>query len=150
MAETVLQRIQRIVTGRVEDRVDRLEVSGGPSGMREAIREVDRAIDEVRGQRESAMEARLQPFEQSQREAAVGGDGSMTVQRELDKKVERAEAAFDRAMTGAGGVAFTRADADTINRVAKIDGLRKGSAVADRLAALKAGKAPEDAAGQAA
>lgn len=130
MAETVLQRIQRIVTGRVEDRVDQLEISSG--------------------QRESATAARLQAFEQSQREAAVGGDGSMTVQREHDKKVERVEAAFDRAMTGAGGVAFTRADADTIDRAAEIDGLRKGSAVADRLAALKAGKAPEDAAGQAA
>lgn len=96
MAETVLQRIQRIVTARVEDRSTSL--------------------------RSAAVAARLQAFEPSQREAAVGGDGSMTVQRELDKKVDR---------------------------VAEIDGLRKGSAVADRLAALKAGKAPEDAAGQA-
>jgi len=41
-------------------------------------------------------------------------------------------------MTGAGGVGFTRADAQTINRVAEIDGLQKGATVAERLAALKA------------
>jgi hypothetical protein len=32
--------------------------------------------------------------------------------------VDAAEQAFDRAMAGAGGVGFARADADTINRVA--------------------------------
>jgi phage shock protein A len=44
-------------------------------------------------------------------------------------------------MAGAGGVGFTRADAETINRVAEIDGLQKSATVAERLAALKAQQA---------
>ena len=44
-------------------------------------------------------------------------------------------------MAGAGGVSFTRADADTINRVAEIDGMQKSATVAERLAALKAQQA---------
>ena len=51
------------------------------------------------------------------------------------------EQAFDRAMAGAGGVSFARADADTINRVAELDGLQKSATVAERLAALKAQQA---------
>jgi phage shock protein A len=38
-------------------------------------------------------------------------------------------------------VGFARADADTINRVAEIDGMQKSATVAERLAALKAGQA---------
>jgi phage shock protein A len=38
-------------------------------------------------------------------------------------------------------VSFARADADTINRVAEIDGMQKSATVAERLAALKAQQA---------
>jgi len=222
MAESVFARVQRLLSAKVEDTVDRMETAGGEGVMREAIREVDRAIDELRNDHNAAMSRRLQAvrqqemvgkkvaelgqkaafaveqgrddlaeaalqrqvefegetakleavqeasreqeqklddaitalktrktqmqevldaFCQSQADAMVGGDGAMQLAQKIDKKVENAEAAFDRAMGGAGGVNFSRTDADTINKVAELDGLQKSSTVASRLAALKAGKA---------
>ncbi|WP_205478923.1 PspA/IM30 family protein [Sphingomonas arenae] len=222
MAESVFLRVRRILSGRIEDTVDQMERNGGDGVMREAIREVDRAIDEIRSQQQSAMARRLQAakqqkmveakiaelgekarfavnegrddlaeaalvrqvdfeaeigklvkvqestgeeqakledslaslrsrktqmedalraFGEAQAEASMGGDKGFQVQRQVEQKVERAEAAFDRAMGGAGGVNFTRADADTINKVTELDGLQKNASVQQRLAALKAGKA---------
>ena len=220
MAESVFLRVRRILSARVEDTVDQMETSGGDTVMREAVRELDRCIDEVRAQQQGVMSRRLQAAKQqkmveqriaelgkkasfavaegrddlaeaaltrqvdfeaeidklvklqgstteeevkledslvslrsrksqmedalraygeAQAEASMGGDKGFHVQREVDKKVERAEAAFDRAMGGAGGVNFTRADAKTINQVAELDGLHKTASVKERLAALKAG-----------
>jgi phage shock protein A len=87
------------------------------------------------------MDDALQAYLISRREAAVGGDGPPRPDRSAEKKVDAAEQAFDRAMAGAGGVSFARADADTINRVAEIDGMQKSATVAERLAALKAQQA---------
>ena len=218
MAESVFDRVRRICSATVEDAVDRMERSGGDAVMREAVREVDRAIDDVRGCHEAAVARRLQAarqqklvkerieqlgekarfavaegrddlaeaalsrqidfeaevgrfdtvqtqsrdeearledsltalrtrkqqmsealaaWEQSQRDASVGGDGPGQTERSVDRKVERAEQAFDRAMNGAGGVNFTRADAETINRVAELDTMQKSASVSERLAALK-------------
>jgi phage shock protein A len=218
MAESIFSRVSRLLSARVEDTVDRMEQAGGDAVMREAVREVDRAIDDVKADQEAAMARRLQSvrqqkmlrervdqlgekakfalaegredlaeaavsrqidFEQefaklehvatlaseeearledslaalktrkqqmeeslsafvvSQREASMGGDGAFHNERSVEKQVTRAEAAFDRAMTGAGGVGFSRADADTINRVAEIDTMHKSSVIAERLAALK-------------
>ena len=219
MAESVFQRVRRVLSARIEDTVDQMEINGGDAVMKEAIREVDRAIDEVRGQSEGVMARRLQAarqqkmveakiaelgekakfavqegrddlaeaalkrqidfegeiaklaeaqtgstdeeakladalaslrsrkaqmedaltaWQQANRDAALGGDKGFQVERNVEHKVERAEAAFDRAMGGSGGVNFTRADAETINKVAELDGLQKGASVAERLAALKA------------
>lgn len=222
MAESVLLRVRRILSARIEDSVDQMERSGGDGVMREAIREVDRAIDDVRAQQQAAMARRLQAdkqqkmveakiselgekarfavdegrddlaeaalvrqvdfeaeigklvkvqdstseeeakledslaslrsrkaqmedaliaFGEAHAEASMGGDKGFHLQRQVEQKVERAEAAFDRAMGGAGGVNFTRADADTINKVSELDGLQKNASVRQRLSALKAGKA---------
>jgi phage shock protein A len=219
MAESIFARVSRLLSATVEDAVDRMEQAGGDAVMREAIREADRAIDQVKAELESTMARRLQAARQqkmlterveelttkakfalregredlaeaalsrqidfeaqakklgpvqdqardeekrledgltalnarkremedalqayliSQREAAVGGDGPNRPKRSAEKKLDAAEQAFDRAMTGAGGVGFTRADAHTINSVAEIDGMQKGATVAERLAALKA------------
>jgi phage shock protein A len=77
----------------------------------------------------------------SRRKVTVDGDGPGRPDRSAEKMVDAAEQAFDRAMAGAGGTGFARADADTINRVAEIDGLQKSATVAERLAALKAQQA---------
>ncbi|HMJ92983.1 MAG TPA: PspA/IM30 family protein [Allosphingosinicella sp.] len=219
MAESVILRVRRILSARIEDTVDQMEISGGDAVMKEAIREVDRSIDEVRSQLENLMARRLQAarqqkmveariaelgskaefavkggrddlaeaalkrqidfegeigkltevqaqttgeeakledcvaslrsrkaqmedalgaWQQASRDAALGGDKGFQVERSVEAKVGRAEAAFDRAMGGSGGVNFTRADAETINQVAELDGLQKSASVADRLAALKA------------
>jgi phage shock protein A len=222
MAESIFARVSRLLSATVEDTVDRMEQAGGDAVMREAIREADRAIDQVKAELESAMARRLQAARQqrmvaeraeelttkarfaldegredlaeaalsrqidfeaqakkldaaqqeareeeqrleaglaalgarkrqmedalqaylvSRREAASGGDGPRRPDRAAEKKVDAAEQAFDRAMAGAGGVGFARADADTINRVAEIDGMQKSATVAQRLAALKAQRA---------
>jgi phage shock protein A len=222
MAESIFARVSRLLSATVEDAVDRMEQAGGDAVMREAIREADRAIDQVKAQLESTMARRLQAARQqkmlaeraeelttkarfavskgredlaeaalsrqvdfevqakeldavqqqaheeeqrleaglaalgarkrqmedalqaylvSRREAASGGDGPTRPDRSAEKKVDAAEQAFDRAMAGAGGVGFARADADTINRVAEIDGLQKSATIAERLAALKAQQA---------
>lgn len=91
--------------------------------------------------RKSQMEEALSAFVQAKRDAAVGGDGPTRPQRTAERAVDIAEAAFNRAMAGVGGVGFTHADAQTINRVAELDGLQRSAAIADRMATLKAQRA---------
>jgi phage shock protein A len=222
MAESIFARVSRLLSATVEDAVDRMEQAGGEAVMREAIREADRAIDQVKLELEGTMARRLQAARQqkmlgdrveeltskatfalgegredlaeaalsrqvdfeeqakkldavqkeareeeqrleeglaalnarkrqmedtlqaylaSRREAALGGDSPTRPNRSAEKKVDAAEQAFDRAMAGAGGVNFARADAETINRVAEIDSMQKSATVAERLAALKAQRA---------
>jgi phage shock protein A len=219
MAESIFMRVRRLISASVEDAVDAMERAGGPSVMREAIREVDRAIDEVRVEQEAASARRLQAmrqqrmfrdklaaleaqarfaisekrddlaeaavsrqldfeaqaerletvqteaaseaarldeclvalttrktqmeealaaFESAQRDAALGGEGPTRPARTTEHKVKRAEEAFDRAMTAAGGVAgVSRADAQTAAKVAEISTLQKSAAIAQRMAALR-------------
>ncbi|MEA3027693.1 MAG: hypothetical protein QOF91_2978 [Alphaproteobacteria bacterium] len=222
MAESIFARVSRLLSATVEDAVDRMEQAGGDAVMREAIREADRAIDQVKAELEATMARRLQAARQqkmfteraeelttkaefalgqgredlaeaalarqvdfetqanalgtlqeqarqeeqrlegglaalnarkrqmedalqayliSRREAAHGGDGPTHPDRSAEKKVDAAEQAFDRAMAGAGGVGLARADADTINRVAELDGMQKSATIAQRLAVLKARRA---------
>ena len=91
--------------------------------------------------RKSQMQDALSAYEISKREAALGGDGPSQPERSASRKVDAAEAAFDRAMSGAGGVGFTRSDAKTINGVAEIGAMQKSATVAERLAGLKAQQA---------
>ena len=218
MAESVFVRVRRLLSARIEDSVDAMERANSDGTMREAIREVDRAIDEVRRDQERAMTRRLQAARQqdmiakkvdeltskarfalqegredlaegalkrqvdleeqgtgldqvqvfareeeakledslaalrarktqmeealaafaiAKSDASMGGDAGFANARDVERKVDNAEAAFDRAMTGAGGIGFARGDAAAINQVAEIDTLAKKATVADRLAALK-------------
>jgi phage shock protein A len=91
--------------------------------------------------RKRQMEDALQAFLIARRDAASASDGPTRPGGSAEKQVEAAEQAFDRAMTGAGGIGFARADADTINRVAELDVMQKSATVAQRLAALKAQQA---------
>lgn len=225
MAESVFVRVRRLVSAGIEDAVDAMERAGGTGVMREAIREVDRAVDEVRAEQEAATARRLQAmrqqrmfrdqiaaldekarfalaenrddlaeaalsrqldfeaqaqrldavqaeaageagrldeclvalaarksrmeealaaFEAAQRDASLGGDGPARPDRRTERKVERAEAAFDRAMAGAGGVAgIVRADAQTAAKVAEITTLQKSAAIAQRMAALRSTRGGE-------
>ena len=219
MAESIFLRVRRLLSARVEDSVDAMERANSDGTMREAIREVDRAMDEVRRDREAAMTRRLQATRQQEmiekkvaeltekarfainegredlaegaltrqvdleeqsaklehlkelsreqeekldesftalrarkvemeealaaflvarHDASMGGDTGLENKHDIEKKIRNAEAAFDRAMTGAGGVGFTRGDAKAINAVAELDTMHKSGKVADRLAALKA------------
>ncbi len=60
MAESIFVRVKRMVSASVYDTVDAMERAGGTSVMREAIREVDRIVDEVKSERDQATAARLQ------------------------------------------------------------------------------------------
>lgn len=222
MAESIFARISRVLSATVEDSVDRLEKAGGEAVMREAIRETDRALDQVKADIEVAATRRLQAMRQrqmlakrvgelsekarfaidqgrddlaeaalsrqidfeaqaqtldevqaqareeekrledglaalkdrkaqmedtlnayvlSKREACQGDDGASRRTKSAEKKVDAAEQAFERAMSGVGGVGFKRSDGDVVNRVAEIDTLQKSATIAERLAALKAAKA---------
>src|SRR5215469_2931396 len=66
MAESIFARVSRLLSASVEDAVDRMEQAGGDAVMREAIREADRAIDQVKADHETAMGRRLQAARQQQ------------------------------------------------------------------------------------
>ncbi|RAI41236.1 PspA/IM30 family protein [Rhodoplanes roseus] len=223
MAESIFLRVRRLVSASIEDAVDAMERAGGSGVMREAIREVDRAVDEVRAEQEAAASRRLQAirhqrllrekhaeldekarfaiaenrddlaeaavarqldleqeatrlqateadaaaeagrldeclaalagrkarmeealavFEAAHREAATGGDGPGRPDRATERRVERAEAAFDRAMAASGGVAGAdRVDPGVGAKVAEIATLQRAAAISVRVAALKAARA---------
>ena len=64
MAESIFLRVRRLMSAKIEDSVDSMERANSDGTMREAIREVDRAIDDVRSDQESAMTRRLQAARQ--------------------------------------------------------------------------------------
>src|SRR3954449_1963287 len=64
MAESIFARVSRLLSATVEDTVDRMEQAGGDAVMREAIREADRAIDQVKAELQSTMARRLQAARQ--------------------------------------------------------------------------------------
>ncbi|MFD0934835.1 hypothetical protein ACFQ12_06510, partial [Methylobacterium trifolii] len=64
MAESIFNRMSRILRATVEDSIDRLEQAGGEAVMREAIREADRAVDQAKAEREAVTVRRLQAARQ--------------------------------------------------------------------------------------
>jgi phage shock protein A len=212
MAEPVFLRVRRVMSASVEEAVDAMERAGGASLMREAIRQVARALDEVRVEQEAALArgANAKRQQQSLRERATDMEekarfalgkerddlAEAAVSRQLDfeaqaerldtvqsdaaeeaarlaecavalaerkkqmedelalyqeskrdavgqappedrikKKVERAEEAFSRVMGHCEPT--TRADADAAAKLSEIDSIKRSSAVAERLAALR-------------
>lgn len=159
-------RQQQLLAKRIEDLGGKaaFAVDEGRENLAEAAlsRQIDfetqaRALDDVQAQvrveeaeleaglaalvaRKGQMEEALAAFEVSKGEAG-NGSGSMRREHTPGQRLDVAEKAFERAMKGVGGVGFTPAEAGTIHRVAEIDALQKSAAVAQRLAALKAGRA---------
>jgi phage shock protein A len=60
MADSIFVRVQRVMTGGVGSALDAAERVGGTSVMRQAIREMDSAIDKARAEGDSARSKRLQ------------------------------------------------------------------------------------------
>jgi phage shock protein A len=60
MAESIFVRVQRVVSGGVDSAIGAAEKLGGTSVMRQAIRDMDGAIDKARGESEAARARRLQ------------------------------------------------------------------------------------------
>lgn len=97
MSEPIHLRVKRILAGKVEDVVDALERSGGPSVMREAIREVERAIDDVRTEQVAAASQRLQAVRQQQMAA-----------EHIEKLTEKAKFALEQGRDDLAEAALTR------------------------------------------
>ena len=88
--------------------------------------------------RQSQMQEALAAFTSSQRNVLIGGDGPARPAMRAERRVERAEEVFDRAMAAAGGITGTgRADVQSISGGAEIATLQKSVAVAQRMAALR-------------
>jgi phage shock protein A len=60
MSDSIFVRVQRVVSGGVGSAIDAAERLSGASVMRQAIREMDSAIEKARGEREAARARRLQ------------------------------------------------------------------------------------------
>ena len=91
--------------------------------------------------RKPQMEEALAAFETAQRDGSLGGDAPTRVDQRTERRVERAEEAFDRAMAGAGGVAgISRTDAQTAANVAEISTLQKSAAITERMATLRSAR----------
>jgi phage shock protein A len=106
------------------------------AGQAEAAAEIvrlDACLAELAA-RKAQMLAQLASFEAARREAGLGQDGVAHRERRLRRQVSRAQETFDRVMANAGGVASPAAAHE-----AEIDALRRDEAVAERLAALRAG-----------
>lgn len=90
--------------------------------------------------RKAQMEEALATFELARRDAAPAAeDRTVGAARRSERRVERAEAAFGRAMMAAGGTATTmHADAEAAAKVAEIDAMQRSAVIAQRLASLRA------------
>ncbi len=64
MTETLIVRVKRIVSANLTDVVDRMEKSQAEIVMKEAVREVDRAIQDIRGEQGKALQRAKQATNQ--------------------------------------------------------------------------------------
>ncbi|HEX8307079.1 MAG TPA: hypothetical protein VF645_01500 [Allosphingosinicella sp.] len=218
MSDSIFIRVQRVVSGGVGSALEAAERLGGNSVMRQAIREMDSAIEKALAESEAARAKRLQAayrlqecrkqlatlkeqarfalgkdrldlaevaiarqldveaqisavtkaeteagaaerqleesaaelklrrgqmydelrsFESSQRAGTAGEDGLGWLGSGLQRRAERAQEAFERAMEAAGGLGGGRASPEAAAKVAELEALQKEAAIAERLAALR-------------
>jgi len=97
---------------------------------------LDESITALRTRRRQ-MEEALAAYTAARLEASMGGDSGFTQASDVENKVSRAEAAFDRAIPGAGGSSLSMSDPKANDQVAEIENMQKSAVVALRLAALK-------------
>jgi phage shock protein A len=223
MSDSIFVRVQRVVSGGVGTAIDAAERLSGASVMRQAIREMDCAVEKARAEREAARSRRLQAehqleacrkqlavlkeqarfavgkqrldlaevavgrqidvegriatlakaeaeakadegrlgesvdalklrrgqmyeelraFEAAQHAASSDFEAPGSPDSQVQRRAERAEEAFERALAAAGGFGGARTSPDAAAKVAELEALQKEAAIAERLAALSgAGKA---------
>lgn len=220
MSDSIFVRVQRVVTGGVGSALEAAEKLSGTSVMRQAIREMDSAIDRARVEGDSARAKRLQAahrlqecrkqlatlkdqarfalskerpdlaevaigrqldveaqiafltkaeteaaaverrleesaaelklrrgqmfdelrsFEAAQRAGTSGENAPGSPDSGLQRRAERAQETFERAMEAAGGLSGGRASPEAAAKVAELEALQKEATIAERLAALQAG-----------
>jgi phage shock protein A len=225
MSESLVLRVKRLVSGSVNGLVDALETANSELVMREAVREIESAIDDVKeelgraiasshqnrriqekmkakleelteratlavnqgrddlaeaaiarqmdfeGQlpaldkalteltakkaelegyvaaledRKREMEADIAAFVSARETAAdIAGStgGQAGVGASAERRADRAQKAFDRAMNGSAGTpGMPKSDRETLAKLSELDRMARSSKIADRLASLKASK----------
>ena len=111
MVETVFMRVRRVVSASVEDVVDAMERAGGTSVMREAIREAERTLQDVREEHVGAETRRLHAIRQR---AMLGA--------KLRSLTEKAEFALAHDREDLAEAALSR-QLDFERRLADLDGV---------------------------
>ncbi|HEX8624097.1 MAG TPA: PspA/IM30 family protein [Allosphingosinicella sp.] len=220
MSDSIFVRVQRVVSGGVGSAVEAAERLSGTSMMRQAIRDMDSAIEKARAEGDSARARRLQSahrlqecrkqlatlkeqarfalgkdrmdlaevaiarqldveaqiaaltkaeteaaaverrleesaaelklrrgqmydelrgFEAAQQAGSSGENAPGSPDSGLQRRAERAQEAFERAMDAAGGLSGGRASPEAAAKVAELEALQKEAAIAERLAALQGG-----------
>ena len=218
MADLIFVRVQRVVSGGVGSALDAAERLGGTSVMRQAVRDMDSAIERARTEGDSARAKRLQAahrlqecrkqlatlkeqarfalgkdrldlaeaaiarqldveaqiaafakaeteaaaverrleesaeelklrrgqmydelrsFEAAQRAGSTGDQAPGSPDAGLQRRAERAQETFERAMDAAGGLSSGRASPKAAAAVAELEALQKEAAIAERLAELR-------------
>lgn len=223
MREGLVSRVTRLVSGSINSLVDAVENAAPETVMKEAIRELDAAIDEVRDElgreiaskhhagkrlaeantkheelfekinlavtesrddlakaaiskqldleaqipvleyalketgekvielegyisalqgRKREMEDELQNFQKTKAETASASFESGNSSNKTERKAGKAEAAFNRAMTGATGVpGASETDRETAAKLAELEDIARDNRIAERLAVTKANAA---------
>jgi len=92
--------------------------------------------------RRARMQEELEAFEVTQAELGIDSDTGINQKRNSERKIDRAEAAFNRAMVGSGGLAgIDRLDIETTQSLVELDTMRRDQVITDRLTALRQKKA---------
>ncbi|HEX9953686.1 MAG TPA: hypothetical protein VGB48_00530 [Allosphingosinicella sp.] len=90
--------------------------------------------------RKLEMQKELAAFEAAQAEASAA---STSARDPLQRKMSRAEALFERAVGASGGAGLDLSPTADAARLAEVEALRREDAIAERLAALRAGSASQ-------
>ncbi|NRD89933.1 hypothetical protein C8024_11435 [Sphingopyxis sp. BSNA05] len=125
MAEPFYLRAKRVVSAGIESALDHAERASGTSLMREAIREVDRAIEKVRGEHEEALDRQSQAVGQQKLSAQRAEEWLGKVQFTLEKgREDLAEAAIMQQMEFEAKVKhFKGQEASAKTDASRLDGL---------------------------
>ena len=88
--------------------------------------------------RKAQMEEELSAFEAARKDAGLGAESGPNARHETAARVVRAEAAFNRAMTGAGiNSGVVASAARTAASLGEIDQMMKSATIAERMNALR-------------
>ena len=101
MSDSIFVRVQRVVSGGVGSAIDAAERLSGTSVMRQAIRDMDSAIEKARGEREGARARRLQAEHHpapGMPQAAGDAQGAGALRRSASTASDLAEAAIARQL----------------------------------------------------
>lgn len=103
--------------------------------------EIERKLEEALASlevRKAQMEEELKAFEAARKDASLMSASGVSGASDVSGKIDRAEAAFNRAMEGASGMAGIKpADVEAIQSISAIEAMQKSSIIARRLDEMK-------------